>query len=422
VTRRTSCLFHWHYADGFDQDGQPVTRDGVEGTLTRAGKQRTTDSNGRIAVVPYGHAALHYKYASGVWAPAGVRCDAASTNVCLRSEDFGTTWAATGTPTRTAQAARCGSVYLDLIGDDDGAALEYYSQTITFTGNAVKTVSLFIREGTSTSTVVRLRDTTAPANRLLFAITWSGGTPTVTMTTGTNLLATPERLQDVNGNSVWRVFVQATTVTAANTNVLEVYPATNASLVTTSTGNVYIGGVQAQNAEYVGPYVPTTVAAASSIIDALTFPVSWLPRDITIYVKGVDLGTFQVASARAFQVGDDDSGTASSAMISSTGSGDAKFQHENASTAVDSDVTSGAIALHDTIELRFPVLAAGYTAGRSINGAAEVLGDAAAANTHQTTYAESVLSFTPSALSGLAIEQVKIAIGERTLAQMQAAV
>jgi hypothetical protein len=114
---------------------------------------------------------------------------------------------------------------LDLLGDDSATVLEGYSQTITFTGNALKAVSLVLAAGTSTSTVVRLRDTTAGTNRLLATITWAAGVPTVTMTTGEKA---GEPVALASGG--YRVGFQTTSVTAANTHLLQIYPATTAAL------------------------------------------------------------------------------------------------------------------------------------------------------------------------------------------------
>ncbi len=185
-----------------------------------------------------------------------------STNKCLQSENFGTTWAAVGTPTRSAAAATCGIVVLDLIGDDDALALEGYTQNIAFTdspdfGN-VKAISLFIKQGTSTSSVVRLRDTTALADRLLAEITWSGGIPSVAMTTGT--------LDEVEAlaNGFFRVCMRSIVVTVANTNQLQIYPATDAAtLGITSTGDIYLGGTDCEDYVFATPYIPTTTAAVS---------------------------------------------------------------------------------------------------------------------------------------------------------------
>ena len=182
-------------------------------------------------------------------------------NVVLQSSNFGTTWVAVGTPTRSAAAKTCGSVNLDLIGDDSAAALEGYTQTITYTGNATKVVSIFVAQDTSTSTMVRLRDTTAPADRLLGAITWSAGAPTLTMTTGTHLGSQPFP------DGVWRISFLTSAVTAANVNSLEVYPASDAALTVTNTGNIYAGGVESNNATFSTTHIPTTTASVTRAAD-----------------------------------------------------------------------------------------------------------------------------------------------------------
>lgn len=199
----------------------------------------------------------------------GYLSEPASTNLVLRSEDFSAAWAAVGTPTRSAAAKTCGALNMDLIGDDSAAALEGYTQTITYTGNATKTVSLFVAQGTSTSAVIRLRDTTAPADRLLAVITWSAaGVPTSTMTTGTLTSTT------AYPDGVWRIDYLTTAVTAANTNSLEVYPATDAALAVANTGYIYVGGVQSENAILASSYIATAAATVTRAIDSLTYPIA----------------------------------------------------------------------------------------------------------------------------------------------------
>jgi hypothetical protein len=195
--------------------------------------------------------------------------ETSSANLVLQASNFGTTWAAVGTPTRTAAAKYCGSIALDLIGDDDGAALEGYTQTVTFTGNADKSVSFLVAPDTSTSTAVRLRDTTAGADRLLGVVTWSSGTPTFTPTTGTQ-----ERAPKQLANGCWRIFCKAAGVVAANTNSLQFYPATDAALAVGATGRVYIGGVQAENATTASSHIPTTTATVTRNADAGSYPAA----------------------------------------------------------------------------------------------------------------------------------------------------
>jgi hypothetical protein len=197
---------------------------------------------------------------------AGYVPDLQGTNLCLQSEDFSTTWTLIGTPTRTAAALRCGSVVLDLIGDDDAAANEAYAQVIPFTVDAVKAISVFFAQGTSTSSAVQLLDTTAVISRLIAVITWAAGVPTVTMTVGTLLGV------DALANGVFRARFATTAVTTANSNSLRIVPATDAAFTVTGVGNAYFGGVMAQSAIECTPYVKTTTVSVTSNPDQLTYP------------------------------------------------------------------------------------------------------------------------------------------------------
>jgi hypothetical protein len=198
----------------------------------------------------------------------------ARTNLCLQSENFGTTWAAIGTPTRTAAAKTIGDLVLDLIGDDTAGTLEGYSQVIAFTGNAVKTIQVHLAAATSGSVAIRLRDVTGAANRLLAVITWSGGVPSVAMTTGFQI-GTPLAL----AGGVYLIEFQTTSVTAANTNQLEVYPATDAALSIANTGTVYAGGMGAYDAAMGASYVKTTTATVTRNAEALSYTALWPQQD-----------------------------------------------------------------------------------------------------------------------------------------------
>jgi hypothetical protein len=224
---------------------------------------------------------LSYAYDSVAvtWGNAGFLLESSRTNLVLQSENFGTTWSAVGTPTRSAGAATCGALSLDLIGDDAAGALEGYAQTVVFTGNAVKAVSVFIAQGSSTSSVIYLEDASAAATRLLAVVTWLAGVPVVTMSTGTLLRS----VRCASG--VYRLEFQTATVTAANTNNLWVLPATNAALAVANTGTLYAGGVQAENSLYPSSYIKTTTATVTRAADALTYPIGFPPCDLTVYAK-----------------------------------------------------------------------------------------------------------------------------------------
>lgn len=234
-------------------------------TFTRATSATTILSNRTIGNVASGTARSYY-FPDGTY--GGYLAEGQRTNLVLAAENFSFAWAVVGTPTRTAAFTACGTVSLDLIGDDDGAVLEGYTQTVTFTGNAVKAISLFVRQNTSTSSVVRLRDTTGAADRLLGVITWSAGVPVVSMTTGTF------EGTDALANGIYRIRFETTSVTAANTNSLQVYPATDAALSVGNTGNIGMGGVQAEDGTFCSTYIPTVSATVTRNADVLTYAVA----------------------------------------------------------------------------------------------------------------------------------------------------
>lgn len=345
----------------------------------------------------------------------------ARTNLCLRSEDFGTTWSGVGTPTRSAAAHTASGVTLDLIGDDDGAALEGYTQTVTFTGDAIKAVSLFVKASTSTSAVVRLRDTSASADRLLAAITWSGGLPVVTMTTGTSL-----GYQALAG-SVFRILFYTTSVTAANTNSLQIYPATDAALATTATGNVYVGGVQAENALFPSSYIPTTSASVARAADLLSFQYAAVPQAATAYSDcyfygAVDAATnYHVWCAGDGFVGDPYWKTrvqGSNLTVSAL--------HDNGPSLVQSDV--GVAAFGNRLEFRNALASTGTeTGGLSIDGGAESVGTTSSTATLAAAWQSTTIYVGSQGVSGaqpifMALRSIRITPGVQTLATMQSVV
>lgn len=242
---------------------------GVTATFTRATTAWTVLSDGTIGAVASGSPRSYYS-PSGTY--LGYLAEGARTNLCQRGEDFSAVWVAVGTPTLSAGTTTLGALSLSTVGDDSAAALEGYSQQITFAGDAVKAIAVYVKKGTSTSSQIKLLDNTAPANRLNAVITWSGTVPVVTMTTGTDLTGTPEQ----HGSSgVYRLLFATTSVTAANTNLLQIYPATDAASSVGGTGTIEIGGVQAEDATFPSSLIRTPASATvTRNADSLTYPVT----------------------------------------------------------------------------------------------------------------------------------------------------
>lgn len=262
-------------------------------------------------------------------------------NDCLQSENFGATWVAVGTPTRSAAAKTCGTLVLDLIGDDAAGTLEGYTQNTGATsgGNTIKPFSFHIAQGTSVKTVARVLDTTAVQDRVLLAVEWdAGGKPVVTMTTGTTLTQNGVGYRGPLANGVYRIICNSTTVTAANTHSVEIYPATDAALSVGATGNAYIGGVDwgGDNGTHVVPsYTPTTVATASRNADDVVLTGFTMPAAGTI-----------VCRARTHSLVPASDGTARRLFTISDGTTNELFRMvRNASSAnANSAITDGGVA------------------------------------------------------------------------------
>lgn len=238
-------------------------------TFTRATSAWTVLSDGTIGLVASGSPRSYYS-PSGTF--RGYLAEGARTNLCQRGEDFSTVWTDVGTPTLSAATTTNGALSLSTVGDDSAAALEGKIQTVVFTGDAVKAISLYVKKGTSTSSVIRVRDTSAPADRLLAAITWSGSVPVVTMTTGTDLTGTPEQH---GSTGIYRLSFATSGVTAANTNSLQIYPATDAALATANVGTIEVGGVQAEDALFPSSLIRTPGSATvTRNADVLTYPIA----------------------------------------------------------------------------------------------------------------------------------------------------
>ena len=369
----------------------------------------------------------HYILPTGATTPIQtLLTEPQASNLCLQSEDFSLTWSAIGTPVLTAGTSTASGVSLSTVEDDDAAALEGYSQVITFTGNAVKVVSLYVKQGTSTSSVVRLRQTSGTAaDRLLATITWSAGVPVVTMTTGTFLRTTAL----VDG--VYRVMLRTTSVTAAETNQIELYPATDNTLSVANTGTLLMGGVQVGNAEFVSSYIKTTTTTATRQQDVLYWSdADFTPRALTVYVRGVNIGYQPHAALQrtVFQLGSDAGGVSGAYFRIQASASSANYvaSYRDGTNANSSgNISLSGLNPNDLIEFRAVLLSnAQVYFGTSINGGAETVSTTSAGSaTLVSAFTEARLYSGASMSSRAALSAWTHAVvldGEQTLAQCRA--
>lgn len=221
--------------------------------------------------------------------------EGASTNLLTQSTNFGA-WAAVNTPVlTTGQADPTGGTGATLLADTDAVNQSAITLTPTFTGNAVKSVSVWVKQGTvlaASGSDVQVTDTTATTDRLLGTITWTNGTPSVAMTTGTFIG------QERFTNGWWRLKFQTTSVTAANTNVVKLIPAHTAS----QTGNLLIYGAQAEDSLVATSYIATVGSTVARVRDDCKFTFNARVQTLTCYVRFIALGTVPYRSATGYML------------------------------------------------------------------------------------------------------------------------
>lgn len=275
-----------------------------------------------------------------------------------------TRWPRTGSPTFGTAHTASGTT-LDLVGDDDGAAQEYPSQNLTFTGDAEKVIQVRVKKGTSSpasGSQIQLRDTMAGQDRLLCTITWNADGTLITPTPATGTLLLVRRRADLT----YDLFFRTTSVTAANTNQLRLIPAGTAA----EQGNCYFGRIDAKNETVPTSYVKNAAAAGGTrLSDLLSWPFLARPQAMTQYVRFVELGAVGIANARVAVIGSNALGTPYF-YIHSTGSF-YRVEYHNGSVSVNATLAA-APAIGDRVELRVALNANGsVTIAQTLNDGSE---------------------------------------------------
>lgn len=338
-------------------------------TFTRASTGAYNDASGVLQSAASG-VLRDSHYIGGV---RGVLREPGAVNKVLQSENFGTTWVAIGTPTRSAGAIPVGTmgVVLDLIGCDDIASLEGYRQTVTLTGGAVpREYSVYVKKGASppaSGSAIVLRDNTAAVDRLRGTLTWSGTVPSVAMAAGAYLGF------EAMAGGVYRLLFRAAAAVTANTNRVEIYPVGTIG----ETGDVYMGGVQVTDMETCTSYIKTTTATVTRSADRLALAIpDAVERSCTMYVKRIERG--EATDSTNCLVAIIGSGTTNPRLTLLLNGTASKMQgrHRN-SAAADSLTATTALsipAFGSVIESRldYDVSDGSVLLGESVNGSAEV--------------------------------------------------
>jgi hypothetical protein len=336
----------------------------ADATFARTGTATYVDVNGVVQTAA-ADTARDGQYAGG---DRALKLEGASTNLITYSEDF-SNWSETGTPTSSGtESDPEGGSTAYLLGDDDGASVEEFFLDPNFTVDDEGAVSLYVKEGDTSAaggSQIRLRDTSAPADRLDANITWSNAAPSVSMTTGTLLLT--ETLDD----GWYRLHFQTTTLVEANTNRLQIRPAE----VSAQTGDIRVWGVQAEDLEFPTSYIPTAGATVTRNADALYFSWPHSPQASTLYVKLTERGTV-LADALLVVLyvapGTVGASTRRAIVYNSNSALYRGFLHNG--TSSQTTLLTSQSSIGDTVELRFVLDGDSIQIGQSINSGTEELG------------------------------------------------
>lgn len=270
----------------------------------------------------------------------------ARTNL-VDSDDL-TAWSVSGTPVITGSVSGpAGGTGAYSVEDNDGAAAEFPLRTITFTGDAVKSLVFAVRENTMPATGVqrlRVRDTTAAADRLMAGITgWTAGAPSVTATTGTYLG------RRYIGNGYWAIYCQTSAITAANTNQVSILPAETAA----ETGIIDVYRVNAYDNEI--PDFSILDASDAKTADTWYADIGFGQQAMTLYVRMLEFGTaFGDETRGIVHLGGSSGSTGPYLQLNSVTSVDGRYRldYHNGTAEVTAQIGSGdAVSFGDETEV-----------------------------------------------------------------------
>jgi hypothetical protein len=278
---------------------------------------------------------------------------------------------------------------------------------------------MYVKAGTSVLTRVQLRDATAGLTRHGINLTWTAGVPVASTEAGSGTIYPLESF----GNGWYRLMFSADSIVAANTNQLRV-------LVdpTSSANDTLVWGAQAENAVVPSSYIPTVATTVTRNADSLYWELaSLVPREMTVYVRGVELERPSVAPAATQQVVHIGAQNAATfpvlGVIRSSAAAGYRIRHDpNGSAAATTNSIGETAAYNDVVELRGVLAATGATTlGVSISNAAETTIGPSTAAALAANWAAARFWLAGSTLPGaFAFTNVAIALGTKTRAEMRA--
>jgi hypothetical protein len=267
----------------------------------------------------------------------GVLIEGARTNLLLRSQEFDNASWATSSASVSANATTAPD---DTTTADtftaSASAFGNVFQNITVTTNTAYTVSVFVKQGTSTRSAISFYDVTGVDHQGLVTFDWVSGIPATQSTSGSPTNITYQAL----ANGWYRISFTATSDATNTAHRVILYPDRNAG-----TGTTIFWGAQLEAGSFPSSYIPTTSSSATRAgSEYLTATTSGLDSAVSMWSE-IEFGATTSAVQTIAQF---DDGTANNRLIlrrNASGNAEMELITGGASQGI---VTGGAMANNTT--------------------------------------------------------------------------
>jgi len=238
-------------------------------TFTRATSATYFDSSGVLQTASSGAARFDHRLESGSWVNKGLLIEEQRTNICLQSENIGTTWVnANTTESLNAIDAPDGNTTADELIADVGTATVYYiNQVITTSPNQTFSTSVYVKNNDAGFFRIQVQNAAASSNFIRCWFDVANGT-VGTANNGGNGSGATGFIEDVGDGWYRCTLVGKPDTSGASIRVLFTVQTADGQNTWDSTGeSLYLWGAQVEVGAFPTSYIATTTASVTRNAD-----------------------------------------------------------------------------------------------------------------------------------------------------------
>lgn len=341
----------------------------VAETFTRTGTAYYVDRNGVLRIAEAN--VLRTEWTGSDFSTPNLLLEDARTNICLRSEDFATTWV----NTRTTDGASAivdpagGTDSFKLSDDSTSSATHYIFQSISKAGSALEyAFSIYVRAAQYSKCHLHISDS-AGGDRVQAEFNLTAATAGSVTVVG-SWVAGESRITPLH-TDWYRLEITGTSDTTATVRVnFYMDDGTGIAYDGDGSSGMNIYGASLEQAPFASSYIQTVGSTVTRNAETLFLPFVASPQEMTVYVKFEERGTISVSNQRVFHLGSSSVGADPRVTVRSNGT-NYTVDHDNGTTTPTASL-SAAPSIGQEVEIRMVLAADGsVTIGQSIDGAAE---------------------------------------------------